>query len=274
MNRGWILLLILSLFWGTTIAQPVEVGWIESIKGDSNKTRIERQGKYLAPRILMPIQKDDRIFLDDNNSSVKLQIGNQSVSLKASDSPFTVRNDGNEASIPGNLLGWVSSLLADDDKDQLLQTVSAVSRGQGTRIQAPLFGFVGKTIHQRKILELAWRDGTPPFRVRLLASSEKTELRNVQELETRTLSLDMSDITPGRYEIEISDTRIQNSYRLEIIPAADTTKTNFRPAVYDTLKALELIEEDSDSWLLEAYQLVSKHADNYPPARLLRDRLR
>jgi hypothetical protein len=131
---------------------------------------------------------------------------------------------------------------------------------------------------------VAWRNGLPPYAVRLFRTGDETRLIDTTGIrETETL-FGRLEYLPGRYRIEITDAAARTTavYFVVVSPAALPIRTTDEAAALtngavpaDLRRTLEaaLIAKNNPAWSFEAYQHIAPIARTYRPAALLRFRL-
>jgi len=260
------------------------VGYIEVLHGSLDAFSIERQGKAFPPALLLPIQAGDRVHVRGGGNLLTLRCGSKAVKVTPEDSPYVIPVS---AAPPGFVarLGDVLIALAARLRQQQVKaaaTVSLSGRGEEITLTMPLLD------EQRSKLRsdatrvfLAWRGGTPPYRVKLTSLTADADLGRAEGVEEPRvgLQLAMSPMPIGTIEVDLQDSagghasssiEIIPSHRVPAVPKG-LSDQDMPPDLKRVLAADWLSRQNRREWGFQAYQLAAQDASTFEPARLLRD---
>lgn len=267
-----------------TARDTSSVGYIETLHGSLDAFSIERQGKAFPPALLLPIQAGDRVHVRGGGNLLTVRCGSKAVKVTPEESPYVIPAS---AAPPGfvSRLGDVLIALAarlQQQQAKAAATVSLSGRGEEITLTMPLLD------EQRSKLRsdatrvfLAWRGGTPPYRVRLTSPATDTDFSRVDGLEESRVGLQLT-ATPlpiGTIEVDVQDNagghasssiEIIPSQRVPVIPKS-LSDQGMSPELKRVLAADWLSRQNRREWGFQAYQLAAQDAGAFEPARLLRD---
>ena len=263
----------LTLAWlaafAATAATPLpaaEIGWIDSIDGSAPGVKLVRQGKIEVAKPYSPLQTDDVIELPDEQTRVVVSYSDgktQRIAFKQS--PFRIESRGAAPSVPGNLLKWVSGLVAGDSQSpqQLTAMTAMTARGTGnTPLSVPYLTKRFFVVAQQRALYFSWSDGSAPFQLRLIRLADNKEIVSLSEIKTRTIMTPVVDLAAGDYRLEVADAG-GSVYedQLRAVAAAPTFPESLQalPAASAKLVAASwLARAESGMWVIEAMQQLKE----------------
>lgn len=260
------------------------VGYIEVLHGSLDAFSIERQGRAFPPALLLPIQAGDRVHVRGGGNLLTLRCGSKAIKVTTEESPYVIPVS---AAPPGFVarLGDVLIALAarlQQQQAKAAATVSLSGRGEEITLTMPLLD------EQRSKLRsdvtrvfLAWRGGTPPYRVRVTSLTTDADLARVETLEEPRVGLQLA-MTPmpiGTIEVDVQDSAGgRASSSIEIVPShgvpviPKSLSDQDMPAELKRVLAADwLSRQNRREWGFQAYQLAAQDASSFEPARLLRD---
>ena len=246
-----------------TALVAAEIGWIDRIDGSAPGVKLVRQGKSAAAKPYSPVQTDDVIELPDEQTSVVVTYSDgktQRIAFKQS--PFRIESRGAAPSVPGNLLKWVSGLIAGDSQSpQRLTAMTA--RGTGnTPLSVPYLTKRFFVVAQQRALYFSWSDGSAPFQLRLIRLADNKEIVSLSEIKTRTIMTPVVDLAAGDYRLEVADAG-GSVYedQLRAVAAAPAFPESLQPLSAASAKLVAaswLARAESGLWVIEAMQQLKE----------------
>ncbi|MBP1682173.1 MAG: hypothetical protein H6Q35_2512 [Proteobacteria bacterium] len=242
-------------------AVAVEVGWIDSIDGSVPGVKLVRQGKTEAAKPYSPVQTDDLIQLPDEKTSVVVTYSDgKTQRIAFRQSPFRIESRGAAPSVPGNLLKWVSGLIAGDSQSP--QRLTAMTARGGAPLSVPYLAKRFFVVAQQRALYFSWSDGSAPFHLRLIRLSDHKEIVSLGEIKTRAITTPVVDLAAGDYQLEVADAS-GSVYedQLRAVPAAPVFPESLQalpPASAKLVAASWLARAESGLWVIEAMQQLKE----------------
>lgn len=261
-----VLALLASLV--ATAATPLsaaEIGWIDRIDGSAPGVKLVRQGKVEAAKPYSPVQTDDVIELPDDKTSVVVTYSDGKTQRVAfAQSPFKVENRGAAPSVPGNLLKWVSGLIAGDSQSpQRLTAMTARGAGDAP-LSVPYLAKRFFVVAQQRPLYFSWSDGSAPFQLRLIRLADNREIVSLSEIKTRVVVTPVVDLAAGDYRLEVADAGgsvYEDQLRaVERAPVFPESLAALPPASAKLVAASWLARAESGMWVIEAMQQLKELA--------------
>ncbi len=281
MQRYYLTFLSSLLLLITSVATPAAT-WIEDFSGDPADFRLERGTQPLPVEIYRMLQAGDRLTVLEEDSVLYLKRDDGSrVDIRKSAAPYIVQETGQPPGPMTNLWQEISAWLTRQRVDGVDRPVISVITKGGPipPISLPLVpGEKARLDAGTRPLYLAWQGGEPPYQVRLTNAAGQELLKqsgiaapggNTQPFKTAPVPL-----TPGQYQLIISDAQRQATVAVEVVPATPLPPPATLAGITDadirqTLEALWLASQ-GEAWRLEAYQRVMPLEAQHRPARLLR----
>ncbi len=256
--------------------------WIVDFTGEPEDFRLERGNQTLPVEIYRQLQPNDRLFVlvDGSVMSLKQDDGSR-IEIQKSNSPYVIRDQGKPPAALDNFLHGCRAWLTRQRLEEVDRPVIGIyTRGEPVPpISLPLAPSATTRLSAgTRPLYLAWQGGEPPYQVRLTNAAGKELMKqtgiavpggNTQPFKTAPVPL-----TPGQYQLIISDAQRQAIVAVEVVPAIPLPPPATLAGITDadirqTLEALWLAGQD-EAWRLEAYQRVMPLEGQHRPARLLR----
>ncbi len=253
------------------------VGYIEVLRGSLDAFSIERQGKAFPPALQLPIQAGDRVYVRGGGNLLTLHCGS-AVKVTPEESLYVIPVS---AAPPGfvSRLGDVLIALAARLQQQAkaAATVSLSGRGEEITLTMPLLD------EQRSKLRsdttrvfLAWRGGTPPYRVKLTLLATDADLGRFEALEAPRVGVQLA-VPPmpiGTIEVDVQDSAGgRASSSIEVVPPRRVpvapkglSDQDMPAALKRVLSADWLSRQNRREWGFQAYQLAAQDADTFEPA--------
>jgi hypothetical protein len=272
----------LTLAWLAAFAAAplvaAEIGWIDRIDGAAPGVKLVRQGKAVAAKPYSPVQTDDVIELPDEKTSVVVTYSDgKTQRIAFAQSPFKVENRGAAPSVPGNLLKWVSGLIAGDSQSpQRLTAMTARGTGDAP-LSVPYLAKRFFVVAQQRALYFSWSDGSAPFQLRLIRLADNKEIVSLSEIKTRAVVTPVVDLAAGDYRLEVADAG-GSVYedQLRAVPAAPVFPESLAalpPASAKLVAASWLARAESGLWVIEAMQQLKELAKTDSTAGAVLQRL-
>ena len=237
----YAVLLMFGLCVSAAAEDPRPAGYVMAyeLKGaDATKgTVIVRDGKELAPMLLMPLYDDDSVFIRDEASRVTLSL--------AREGSFVVSGKLMRKEIAGempsgddgfDIIGQIADILFGHDEDDSLSVL--VAKG-GDEMKAPL-AVSGRNhvLRNSRPLRVTWTGGEGPFMVLI---DEGKGGKPVAETE-RAVEIPLERISGSKFRVIVTDAKKR---RLRI--AFDLRKA--APKAPDKVRARENRGEVEAIWL-------------------------
>lgn len=209
------------------------------LKGaDAEKgTVVVRNGKELAPKLLMPLYDDDSVFIRDEASKITLSLaaeGNLQISGKLMRKDITgeMASGDDGFSIIEQIVGILTGNSGDDTFSVL------VSKG-GDELRAPM-AVRGRNyvVRNSEPLRISWTGGEAPFAVLV----EEGQGGKAQSQTARETEIPLARISGNRFSVIVTD---QRKRRLRI--AFEVRKV--LPKIPEKVKVQENLGEVGAVWL-------------------------
>ena len=244
-------------------ALAAEIGWIDRIDGSVPGVKLVRQGKAEAAKPYSPVQTDDVIELPDEKTSVVVTYSDgktQRIAFKQS--PFRIESRGAAPSVPGNLLKWVSGLIAGDSQSPQRLTAMTARGNGGAPLSVPYLTKRFLVVAQQRALYFSWSDGSAPFHLRLIRLADNKEIVSLSEIKTRGITTPVVDLAVGDYRLEVADAD-GSVYedQLRAVASAPVFPESLQalPAASAKLVAASwLARAESGMWVIEAMQQLKE----------------
>jgi hypothetical protein len=259
------------------------VGYVEQLVGPISEIHIERDGTPVALALLLPLQTGDRVTVNGAGNELHMRLGTRPQVITAANSPFQIP----EIEVPPGFLTRLGSTLVAVGKRLTTQyvhssvPVSTSSRGKdGPLTIALVEDGVSRISPNRADLFIAWDGGTAPYVVRIRGKMNGDIARQEAGDSTRArVTLPAGGIRTGTIQIVVQDSKgatTRKAFDVVSPSALPTTPTELTMGdlpseLHAVLVADSLLQTNRRTWKLEAYQLIAPFADEYEPARLLRD---
>lgn len=218
--------------------EPRPAGYIMAyeLKGaDAEKgTAVVRNGKELAPKLLMPLYDDDSVFIRDEASSITLSLGKEgNLVVSGKRMRKVISGEMTSGDSGFSLIEQIFAILfghGDDDSlsvlvakgiDEMKAPMAAPGRNYVLRGAAPL--------------RVTWAGGEGPFTVTVAGGKATTQTDRVVEIPAATLAA-------PKFTVTVKDVR-QRKLRI----AFETRKT--QPKVPQAVKARDEKGEVAAVWL-------------------------
>jgi len=273
------LILLAGLFTSQTQAQ--EIGWINSIEGESDSIRLLRQGHSDPVKPFTTLRAGDQLQIGDSRSAVVIGTPDgKNRRIGAAQSPFTVSAPGNAPSMQGNVFKWVSGLFPLGAKKETTLALSSMStRGANTAPLAVPYLTRRFLVEARtRQLYLSWSGGTPPFRLRLVSQTDGKDIIALVGIGERHVLAPRRELAEGNYLLEISDAA-DNVFEdlLRAVPAANLPVfpepaglAGLDPNTARIIEAGWLGTTENGRWVIEAIQRLHELAPNPAALTVLR----
>lgn len=250
------------------VATPLiaaEIGWIDRIDGAAPGVKLVRQGKVETAKPYSPVQTDDVIELPDEKTSVVVTYSDgKTQRIAFAQSPFKVESRGAAPSVPGNLLKWVSGLIAGDTQSpQRLTAMTARGTGDAP-LSVPYLAKRFFVVAQQRALYFSWSDGSAPFQLRLIRLADNREVVSLSDIKTRAVVTPVVDLAAGDYRLEVADAGgsvYEDQLRaVERAPVFPESLAALPPASAKLVAASWLARAESGLWVIEAMQQLKELA--------------
>jgi hypothetical protein len=251
---------------------------------------IIRHGKRLSLKSLTRLQKGDQIAINPKKHLIRFQLRNKQIVEVNRKKPFhQVKLAGKAPTVKDNLVNWVGRFLTRWHKKTHRKAVVSLSTRGGDESENSLMGTVMyitlpeyrkqmmQTTTGTKPLHFSWEGGKSPYRLIIKYNgNEFVALTDIQKQRVKTQALSLKK---GEYQLTISDIQQQMAtYTFIVVDAQPSypqivTSSKLSESTRLTLQATWLAAQEKGKWAFEAYQQIAGIAENYLPARLLRDAL-
>ncbi len=264
-------------------AYATQVGNIDDFDGALTDYTIKRGTKTIPMQVYAPLYHDDHIHISDNHSIDIRQCG-EIHKITHKESPYQVQSKKCKViGLTDNI--W---LAMKDFAKYVVTIVHAPSKGVHTKsdkeppampILDRIPGVTPTLKAGKRALALQWFGGKSPYQVQITTAKKEV----LWETETKAQSVKTEKIhlkAEQTYWIIITANHAKPPLEREFKAVAklpdypaqlqdNTLPENMRRA----LQAGWLAKQDRIKWSFEAYQQVFDIADNYGPARVLREAL-
>lgn len=250
----FFLLAMLGLFISASYAEePRPAGYIMAyeLKGlDAEKgTVVVRNGKELAPMLLMPLYDDDAVFIRDEASRITLSLakeGNLVVSGKVMRKDIAGQMASGDDGF--SIIEQIFTILAGDSDDDSFSVL--VSKG-GDEIKAPM-AVRGRNLVLREggPLHLAWIGGEGPFSVAIdQGQGGKTTRQAARDIE-----IPLAGNTGRKFAVTITDARRKKlRVAFELRKSAPKVPQKVHARETDgAIAAVWLAGQENGAWRIEA----------------------
>ena len=267
----------LTILGSTASAEQAPAGYVVAVSlvgsDQETNTAIVREGKELAPKLMMPVYNGDVVFVRDPASLVILEIGGgESVDIGCDLLRYNVSGEIPTGDDAWSLLTAIGSILSGEE-DVIPENM--VSKGDSLTMPLAVRGsnFIGKT--ERK-LWLAWQGGTGPFTVSV--KSEAKEL-TLAPTEAREIEIPIAAESGDRLAITLRDaaqhvTTVRFRFRDDIPTLPDALKkASPGPSAFAQVTATWLASLDNGAWTVEAAQILHSRAEKDQAAAALLARM-
>ena len=237
------------------------------------KTAIIREGKELAPKLMMPVYSGDVVFVRDGASRVTIEVGGgDTVDIGGDLLRYNVSGEIPTGDDAWSVLTAIGSVLAGEE-DTIPENM--VSKGGGLTVPLAVRGsnFIAKA--ERK-LWLAWQGGTGPFTVSMKSGDKEISL---PPTDAREIEFPIPVESKDRFAITIRDAAQQVAtlrFRFrEDIPAlpVNLRRASPGPSALAQVSATWLATLDNGAWTVEAAQILHARIDKDQAAAALLARM-
>ncbi|HEY6085396.1 MAG TPA: hypothetical protein VIU63_08350 [Nitrospira sp.] len=258
------------------------VGYIEQLAGDLEAFSIERAGRTVPLALLLPVRTGDRVFVQGQGNLVLLQCGNRRIRITERESPFVVP----VVASPPSFVTRLGALLLDLGNRMTMQQaksvtkVSTSSRGEDGTLAIPLLqdrnSYLAADV---TALSVAWKGGVAPYRVRISAGLLDT-IGAQEHVDTTRIVIPLSEpLSAGFFHVEVIDgegSRVQGTFEAippSRLPAIEPSlrHSDIPTSLRTVLVTDALVKKSPHEWSFQAYQQIAPIAEEFEPARLLRD---
>ena len=175
-----------------------ELKGVDAEKG----TVVVRDGKELAPKLLMPLYDDDSVFIRNETSRITLSLareGNLVVSGKIMRKEIAGEMPSGDDGF--DIIEQIADILFGDGEDDSLSVL--VAKG-GDELKAPA-AVRGRNLVLRndKPLTIAWTGGEGPFSVRI----DDKQAGKATTSTTREIEVDLAHISGNRFAVVVTDVK-------------------------------------------------------------------
>jgi hypothetical protein len=251
------------IFCGSAFAEPVQVGWIETIHAPAAGYLLTRDGSQTTPAVLTPVYVNDLIEVTSPDAFVQVSLDGISTRIDRSNSPFLVTPPKPDSA----LTGLVTKLLGvlDLDREERF-TVSAVSRGA---FGIPALSAVAPRMLDRDSVYLSWHEGTPPYTVALKHLDDEAVFQQATVNDT-FVRLDLTTPLPPDFIVALSDVHSEANYVVRLVEVNDLPDppAGLRPdgtPGEQALYACWLYTAGDGAWGLEGLQRLAVLAEYGDP---------
>ena len=260
------------------------VGWLQEVDGDLGNITLIRGNTRVPVAFFMELHEGDKLIIDKSDTIIGVGLAeNNMVTITSNQSPYVMRRIGKPPSIARNLMkwagNWITGLYKESERGDVVQLVT---RAPTLPIKAPvLMADPLYVIGTHAGLCVAWQGGSPPFTVTVKAGGDRAESFKEKGVQDRRTCISADLIAGKGYELTIQDVG-GNLFETELVALAPDAlpdeplelKSSVLPDQSKaTLYATWLLSRGKGQWILTAYQQVASVADDYLPARLVRDAL-
>lgn len=260
-------------------AEPIEVGYIENIKGNAAKIVLTRAGRNEPVTICGLVYNGDRIAVADPKGRITLRLSGKT-------EPVVIGPEGGEFRIaveepkkgflPG-LVRWAAASIGNLDKKARATVAMSVREGPSGPLSAPLLGGRQVLAEGTRSLRLGWRGAASMAEVKV--SNAQGQVVATGRGSGRAWTSPVVDLPAGAYRIELSTPRERVGGDIEVVAAAALPP--YPSDLAEESVPRELLSAAKAAWLasqgqrfgLEAYQLVAAEAERSGPAGLVADAL-
>ncbi|MFC1779399.1 hypothetical protein ACFLZU_03575 [Thermodesulfobacteriota bacterium] len=273
------------------VSASSEVGWIEGFSGRVDYYRIERNNKSFEPVIYKSLNNGDKVFVLFEGGVLALALADgTSVSVTKKTSPYIVQCGVTTETKFSKLLAWVGGRIEEwyVEKEDNSTRVETLTRKNNSVHKPPFWPSFWveddlRIIEGKYPLSISWREGKGPFNLkiyRLQPEGKNQVVYATRKEEGQRLTTDSLEFASGEnYIMEISDVGEVWSWNISVHSEDELPKNKDIPSKHkssdllnETLYAVWLIDRHPE-WLYVSYQRLAQMANEYLPARRLRDAL-
>lgn len=258
-------------------AQRAPAGYVVSVAlaaGDT--TAIVRDGREMAPRLMMPVYDGDVVFLRDRESRVTVEVGDgDRIVIGGELARYDVKGEIATGDDAWAILSAISEILGGENNEQVPDNM--VAKGDGGALKLPM-AVPGPNFLARgeRGVWLAWTGGKAPFKV-IVEVDGRT--RVFQSIRQREFTVDVPAGDPKRFEVVLKDAANGLSRTIfrfrDRIPEPPETLASAAPG--DTTSVLAhaafLTTIHEGDWTVEAAQLLHRRGRSDKAAAALLDRI-
>jgi hypothetical protein len=247
-------LLMMIGFCGEALAEdPRPAGYIMAyeLKGsDAEKgTVVVRDGKELAPKLLMPLYDDDSVFIRDEASRITLSLareGNLVVSGKVMRKEIAGEMPSGDDGF--DIIGQIADILFGHGEDDSLSVL--VAKG-GDELRAPL-AVRGRNyiLREGNPLRIAWTGGEGPFEVRIDQGQGGKSVAQAN----REIEIPLAEISASKFAVVVADASkrtLRIAFELREAPPKAPAKVKAREN-HGEVEAVWLAAQQKGAWRFEA----------------------
>jgi len=265
MNRFNAIALLLVLAASTALmahasaADDAAVGVVAEYRPAAGRFTLTRSpgARSVPVRIGTAVHAGDSVTLPAG-ASVTVQLANGEVSRFGGPGMFAVP----DARPLGRLASILKSLPALFDDDYRLAGTAAsrgsdaCAPGDGPDIEVPILGSGASVVAGKRDLPLAWRGGCKPYT--LTVSTGTRTLARRESVHEGRVRLDGLLLTPGRYTVQIVDSRgVSHDVPLEAVAAGPVPPPDLAADASPlgvVAQAIWFAEQDGGRWRLESFE--------------------
>lgn len=260
-------------------AEPIEVGYIENIKGNAAKIALTRDGKAEPVTICGLVYNGDRITVSDPRGAITLRLSGQPepVVIGAEKGEYKLDFEPPKKGFLIGLVRWAAASIGDLDKKARSPVSMSVRSGPNGPLALPLLKDKQVLAEGKRSLMVGWQGA--PSMADVTLSNGQGEIVASGRGSGRVWRSPQVDLRPGEYRIEVSTPRERVGGSIEVVPASaipplprDLTEEAAPHALRSAAQAAWLASQ-AQRYAFEAYQQVAADADRSAPAGLVADAL-
>ena len=278
--------LLISIAWaglsGVATAQTEQVpaGYVMSVdlQGEDAalKTAILRDGKELAPKLMMPLYEKDIIFLRDAKSKIAIDVNNGTeTEISGRNARFEVSGEVATGDDAWSLIVAVAGVIGGGDESAIPDNM--VTRGDGDELKIPMAvrgpNFI---VNGEPKLWLAWAGGKAPYKVivDIDGRAKVTDKLQAQEFEFEAPPVDAK-----RFTVTVKDSggriaKVLMRYRNGLPDPPESLKAKMGTGeAKDIIYASWLTSLHEGDWSIEAAQILRKRPKSDAAAKTLLERI-
>lgn len=248
-----VLLLVIGPLGEALAEDPRPAGYIMAyeLKGsDAEKgTVVVRDGKELAPKLLMPLYDDDSVFIRDEASRITLSLareGNLVVSGKVMRKEIAGEMPSGDDGF--DIIRQIADILFGHGEDDSLSVL--VAKG-GDELKAPM-AVRGRNyvLRQGNPLRIAWTGGKGPFSVRIDQGQGGKSVAQAN----REIEIPLAEISASKFAVVVTDankSKLRIAFELRKAPPKTPEKVKAREN-HGEVEAVWLAAQQKGAWRFEA----------------------
>lgn len=260
-------------------AEPIEVGYIEDIKGNLAKIVLTRDGKSVPVVICGLVYNGDRFAVTDPKGTITLRLSGrpEPMVIGAGNGEFKLTVDEPKKGFLTGLVRWAAASIGDLDRKARSPVAMSVRDGPSGPLSVPLLAEKQVLAQGKRNVVIGWRGAPSMAEIKVVDAQGKIVASG--RGSGRVWTSPVIDLPAGEYRIEASTPRERVAGTLEVVPASAMPPSPRE--LSDETVPRELRSAAKAAWLasqakryaLEAYQLVAADADRSAPAGLVADAL-